>query len=315
MTLQDAVFSIAIAGIVVLAFGFILIVYQSVKYADEDQNRRNAHRSHVLQAWAFGVLLVVFVVGSWATMKNLPMPPQHQPLHAKQVVDVVGHQWFWQMKPATVKTGSKVEFRVTSADVNHDFAIYAPNGRIVAQVQAMPGYTNKMLHTFTRPGTYIVQCLEYCGAGHAPMHTVLHVVDVAAEGMTPGTSMGASAAGAAASQTAATTTAPDGAQIFTTNCAACHQASGMGMSGVFPPLKGNSAVNDPNPTKQIHVVLHGLHGAVVDGKKYTGVMPPFAGTLNDAEIAAVINHERSSWGNNGKPVTAAQVGAERSAGQ
>jgi cytochrome c oxidase subunit 2 len=75
-----------------------------------------------------------------------------------------------------VKAGSVVEFRVTSDDVNHGFAIYAPDGLIVTQTQAMPGYTNKLLHTFKEPGTYTVQCLEYCGLGHAPMKTTLQVV-------------------------------------------------------------------------------------------------------------------------------------------
>jgi cytochrome c oxidase cbb3-type subunit 2 len=40
-------------------------------------------------------------------------------------------------------------------------------------------------------------------------------------------------------------------------------------------------------------------------------MPPFAATLSDAEIADIVDYERSSWGNHGKPVTAAQVVAER----
>lgn len=65
--------------------------------------------------------------------------------------------------------GTPVEFRVRSDDVNHGFAIYAPNGRIAIQTQAMPGFTNKILHTFTQAGTYRVMCLEYCGLGHAPM--------------------------------------------------------------------------------------------------------------------------------------------------
>jgi len=312
MTLQGVIFSIAMAGIVLIAFGFILIISQSGKYADEAQTRRNAHRSHVLQTWAFGVLLLVFVVGSWATLHRLPIPPQHQPLDAKQVVDVVGHQWFWQIKPSTLQTGSSVEFRVTSADVNHDFAIYAPDGRIVVQTQAMPGYTNKLLYTFTQPGTYIVQCLEYCGLGHSAMRANLTVL--AANGAP---TAGEVPAGGTSAKTATSDAAqsPDGAQVFSANCAACHQATGTGMAGMFPPLKDNSVVNDPDPTKQIHVVLHGLSGELVGGVKYSTAMPAFKDILDNAQIVAVINHERSSWGNHGKPVTAAQVAAERAAGK
>ena len=74
-----------------------------------------------------------------------------------------------------MQAGTPVEFRVTSSDVNHGFAIYAPDGRIATQTQAMPGYTNKLVHTFTEPGTYTVMCLEYCGIGHAPMTATLTV--------------------------------------------------------------------------------------------------------------------------------------------
>jgi cytochrome c oxidase subunit 2 len=129
----------------------------------------------------FAILFVGFVAGSWATLRHFPIPSQQGALSAQQVVDVVGRQWSWQVTPATVKAGSPVEFRVTSADVNHGFALYAPDGRIVTQTQAMPGYTNKLVYTFAEPGTYVVQCLEYCGLGHAPMKTTLEVVAAGGE--------------------------------------------------------------------------------------------------------------------------------------
>lgn len=180
MTLQDAVWTIALVGMGLVALGFIHVIIQAGKPADEAATRKSAHTAHLLQGWLFVVLFVGFVVGSWATLRRFPIPPQHGALDAKQVVDVVGRIWSWQLTPATVKAGSPVEFRVTSADVNHGFAIYAPDGRIVTQTQAMPGFTNKLLYTFNQPGTYTVQCLEYCGLGHAPMRTTLTVV--AAEG-------------------------------------------------------------------------------------------------------------------------------------
>jgi mono/diheme cytochrome c family protein len=80
---------------------------------------------------------------------------------------------------------------------------------------------------------------------------------------------------------------------------------------VFPPLKGNAVVNDADPTKHIRTILHGLQGANIDGVVYPSPMPPFATTLSDADIAAIINHERSSWGNHGAPVTSEQVATER----
>ncbi|MGP1666010.1 MAG: cbb3-type cytochrome c oxidase subunit II [Rhodanobacter sp.] len=105
--------------------------------------------------------------------------------------------------------------------------------------------------------------------------------------------------------------AANGAALFTAHCAACHQATGEGLPGAFPPLKGNLAVNDDDATQHMHVVLRGLHGVNVGGTVYGSPMPPFAGTLSDAQIADIIDYERSSWGNHGKPVTAAQVAVER----
>ncbi|MBU6478790.1 MAG: cytochrome-c oxidase, partial [Xanthomonadaceae bacterium] len=61
-------------------------------------------------------------------------------------------------------------------------------------------------------------------------------------------------------------------------------------------------------------VLHGLQGEAVNGVTYPSAMPPFGSALNDADIADIINHERTSWGNQGKPITADQVKAERAKG-
>ena len=105
--------------------------------------------------------------------------------------------------------------------------------------------------------------------------------------------------------------AAKGGALFTANCSACHQASGEGLPGAFPPLKGNDVVNAADAAKHMQVVLQGLHGNKVGGVVYGSAMPPFAGTLSDAEIADIIDYERSSWGNHGQPVTPAQVAAER----
>jgi cytochrome c oxidase cbb3-type subunit II len=102
-----------------------------------------------------------------------------------------------------------------------------------------------------------------------------------------------------------------GAALFTASCAVCHQANGEGLPGAFPSLKNDAVVNKDDATKHIQVVLQGLHDARVSGVVYPGAMPPFASLLSDADIAAIIDYERSAWGNHGKSVDAAQVAAER----
>jgi cytochrome c oxidase cbb3-type subunit 2 len=105
-----------------------------------------------------------------------------------------------------------------------------------------------------------------------------------------------------------------GKQLYDDNCAACHQATGAGMAGAFPPLKGNAVVNDADATEHIHVVLFGLQGKAVDGVKYDSPMPAWGQQFSDKEIADIIDFERSAWGNHGKQITAADVAAVRAKG-
>ena len=105
--------------------------------------------------------------------------------------------------------------------------------------------------------------------------------------------------------------AAKGRDLYIANCAACHLANGEGIPGAFPPLKGSGVVNKDDATKHIQVVLNGMQGGRAGGIVYSSVMPPFGGILSDAEIADIIDYERSSWGNHGTPVNAAQVAAER----
>ncbi len=95
---------------------------------------------------------------------------------------------------------------------------------------------------------------------------------------------------------------PDGDKLYMNTCAACHQQDGNGLAGAFPPLKGSAIVLDANPEKHIRIILQGY-----DANPEYGLMTPFAEVLEDDEIAAIVNHERTSWGNNAPTVTAEDV--------
>jgi mono/diheme cytochrome c family protein len=90
--------------------------------------------------------------------------------------------------------------------------------------------------------------------------------------------------------------AASGANLYTSNCSACHGATGAGVPGAFPALAGDPVVSAADPKTQIGIVLHGLHGAKIKGTAYASQMPPFS-QLSDNDIAAIIDHERTSWGN------------------
>ena len=102
-----------------------------------------------------------------------------------------------------------------------------------------------------------------------------------------------------------------GEQIYGNYCSACHQLDGSGVPGVFPPLRGDAVVNNSNAEEHIRIVLEGLSGKTIGGVEYRAAMPGFAAQLSDSEIAAVVNHERTSWGNAAPTASDSTVAALR----
>lgn len=103
----------------------------------------------------------------------------------------------------------------------------------------------------------------------------------------------------------------DGGALYAAQCQACHQATGQGLAGAFPPLAGSEWVTQ-DPETPIKILLAGLGGPIeVNGNTYNGAMPAFGAVFKDDEIAAVLTHVRSSWGNEAEAITAEQVAAIR----
>ncbi|MBS3185037.1 MULTISPECIES: cytochrome c [unclassified Pseudomonas] len=98
-----------------------------------------------------------------------------------------------------------------------------------------------------------------------------------------------------------------GASVYIDNCAACHRTDGHGYSRVFPALAGNPVVQTADATSLIHVVLAGATVPATQTAPSNFSMPPFGWRLSDQEVADVVNFIRSSWGNQGSPVSAADV--------
>jgi mono/diheme cytochrome c family protein len=107
---------------------------------------------------------------------------------------------------------------------------------------------------------------------------------------------------------------PNGAALFAQHCATCHQADGSGTVGLAPPLKGEHWQRlgaERNYLAQ--VMLHGLSGLImVNGQRYVGSMPAFAGQLNDAQLAAVASHLQSLQERPGPAYSAAEMAQARS---
>ena len=108
--------------------------------------------------------------------------------------------------------------------------------------------------------------------------------------------------------------AVDGKAIFAAQCAACHQATGAGLPGVFPPLDGSEWVHG-DPRVLANILLHGVTGPItVKGNKYQGAMPAFA-QLSDAELAGIASFIRGNWSNKAEPLQAELFAKERADGK
>ena len=117
------------------------------------------------------------------------------------------------------------------------------------------------------------------------------------------------ASGAAMEETAAS----DGARLYETRCASCHQFNGKGVTGQFPPLLETEWVTG-DKGRLIRIILGGISGEIeVDGVVYSGAMPPWGDFLSDTDVAAILTHVRTSWGNEASPISAEEVARVRAA--
>lgn len=97
---------------------------------------------------------------------------------------------------------------------------------------------------------------------------------------------------------------PDGNLLYANNCQSCHQANGEGLMGAFPPLKGSPIVLGEDLELYVNIIMNGY-----DARAEYAVMNAVgtANNLNAEDVTAIINHEKTSWGNDAKTVTVAEV--------
>lgn len=247
--------------------------------------------------------------------------------NSDMTVKVTGHQWKWEyqypeegirffsnlaqtsrdvaakdsgINPATVDNyllevdnplvlpvGKKIRFLLTSSDVIH--AWWTPD--LAIKKDAIPGFINVMWATINEPGTYRGQCAELCGKDHGFMPVVLiaktpedYDIWVAEQ-----KSAAKEEASAAIKQWSKEDLMAKGETVYNTSCAACHQATGAGIPGVFPALIGSPLTVADSVDDHIDIVINGKAGTA---------MQAFGAQLSDADLAAVITYERNAWGNN-----------------
>lgn len=199
--------------------------------------------------------------------------------------EAVDHYLLNVDRPLVVPTNKKIRFLVTSNDVIHSW--WVP--QLGVKQDAVPGFINDTWAQIDKPGTYRGQCAELCGKDHGFMPIVV-IAKNEADYRTWVTEQKAAAQAEAASAGRDWTKADlmaKGEQVYNASCAACHQATGQGLPGVFPALAGSKIATGP-VAGHIDIVVHGKAGTA---------MQAFGAQLSDVDLAAVITYERNAFGN------------------
>jgi cytochrome c oxidase subunit II len=178
MTTYYAILTLAVT----LAIAGVTLLVNSQRFPPAAAPAAASAVSRIRSRYFLFILAVTAIVLAF-TLQLTPYPIKFAGQKPDVLVNVLGQTWSFTLTPVSgaaseslvLPVGKLVEFDVTSKDVNHNFAIYNQAGALIAQVQAMPGYTNRLFHRFDIPGHYYVLCLEYCGVGHPAMNTGFEV--------------------------------------------------------------------------------------------------------------------------------------------
>ena len=170
---QEFVLLITFALIGILVATYLYIYLTAGKKSEFSRVKKSFYGA---RPTIFTILLLSGIGIAVGTLYEFPIPAQSNQSKDFQTVEVTGYQWYWTLSQDEVVVGQPVEFLVTAKDVNHGFGIYDKDLTLITQAQAMPEYTNRLVYTFKKTGTYDLLCLEYCGLAHHNMVAKLKVV-------------------------------------------------------------------------------------------------------------------------------------------
>jgi len=187
--------------------------------------------------------------------------------------------------PLVVPVGKKIRFLHTAADVIHSW--WVPD--LAIKKDSIPGFITENWAKIDKPGIYRGKCAELCGRDHGFMPIVVQALsqeDYAAW-------VKVQQAKAMATNTVVDNWTYEklvqaGEQVYQRNCAACHQAEGQGIPGMFPAI-GGSDIATGAIERHLDTVVNGVAGTP---------MQAFGSKLANADLAAVLTYQRNAFGNN-----------------
>jgi cytochrome c oxidase subunit 2 len=195
--------------------------------------------------------------------------------------------------------GRKIKFLITADDVIHSW--WVPD--VGWKKDAIPGFINEAWTQIDKPGTYRGQCAELCGKDHGFMPIVVEALPAAeydewVAAQTAGMAMQSENNNRLWTREELMT---QGEDVYTSQCATCHQPNGQGLAPAFPALAGNAVSTGPLEA-HISLVLNGRNGTA---------MPAWGEMLSEADIAAALTYTRNAFGNNTgdivQPATIARI--------
>ncbi|MGH8214439.1 MAG: multicopper oxidase domain-containing protein, partial [Rhodanobacteraceae bacterium] len=224
----------------------------------------------------------VIVQGEWYTQQvsGKTMGPNFEKMTQERPDEVVfnGAAFQYREHPLTATAGERIRLYFVNAGPSLWSSFHVIGGmftEVYPDGDAAHAQTGVSTYS-VGPGAGAIFDLVLPEPGEYPFvdHSMAHanmgaigVLDVRSATGAPPAKPEITSAPAAAALAVATAAAPagpytfdaaKGAELYGARCAACHQPTGMGIPTAFPPLKGNVAVLDPNPAKQIDTILHGL---------------------------------------------------------
>ena len=307
----------------VAVFGFMFYVMYAHRKS-RGAVAANFHENHVVELiWTIVPALILIVMAIPATTALLKV---YDTENADIDIKVTGYQWKWQYEyigegvkymselrtsqdeiygrapkgehylrevtePLVIPTGKKVRFLITGNDVIHSW--WVPDFGV--KRDAVPGLFTAAWAKTDQPGTYVGECTELCGLGHAFMPVVVEVKEEAEynEWLAGKKAEAAEYASTIGKEWTFDELMVRGEDVYNRSCAACHQADGNGIPGVFPALKDSPIALG---AKEGHIAV------LIDGVAGTS-MQSFADQLSEVDIAAVVHYERNAWGNDVGDVT------------